>query len=137
MPGESYKLAFTPGLLSAVYQRPHAGQATENLLPNPGAVLLADTSLASDRGGYVDLDGDGRWWIPSGRVFFHPTETATAADELVEATGHFFLPRRFRDPFAHSSFVDYANDLFPPERATHSATPSRHCMTIVSCKPSN
>lgn len=113
LPGESYKLAFTPGLLSAVYQRPHAGQATENLLPNPGAVLLADTSLASDRGGYVDLDGDGRCWIPSGLVFFHPTETATAADELVEATGHFFLPRRFRNPFAHSSFVDYANDLLP------------------------
>jgi RHS repeat-associated protein len=113
LPGESYKLAFTPGLLSTVYQRPHAGQATENLLPNPGTVLLADTSLASDRGGYIDLDGDGRWWIPSGRVFFHPTETATAADELVEATGHFFLSRRFRDPFAHSSFVDYANDLFP------------------------
>jgi RHS repeat-associated protein len=111
--GESYKLAFTPGLLSTVYQRPHAGQATENLLPNPSTVLLANTSLPSDRGGYVNLDGDGRWWIPSGRVFFHPAETATAADELVEATGHFFLPRRFRSPFAHNSFVDYANDLFP------------------------
>jgi RHS repeat-associated protein len=111
--GESYKLAFTPGLLSTVYQRPHAGQATENLLPNPSTVLLASTTLPSDRGGYVDLDGDGRWWIPSGRVFFHPSETATAADELVEATSHFFLPRRFRDPFAQSSFVDYANDLFP------------------------
>ena len=113
LPGESYKLALTPGLLSTVYQRPHASLATENLLPNPGTVLLADTSIASDRGGHVDLDGDGRWWIPSGRVFFHPTETATAADELVEATGHFFLPRRFRNPFAHSSFVDYENDLFP------------------------
>ena len=113
LPGESYKLALTPGLLSTVYQRPHTSLATENLLPNPGTVLLADTSLASDRGGYVDLDGDGRWWIPSGRMFFHPTETATAADELVEATGHFFLPRRFRNPFAHNSFVDYENDLFP------------------------
>jgi RHS repeat-associated protein len=113
LPGESYKLALTPGLLSTVYQRPHAGQATENLLPNPSAVLLADTSLASDRGGYVDLDGDGRWWMPSGRLFFHPTETATAADELVEATGHFFLPRRFRDPFTRSSFAEYAHDLFP------------------------
>ncbi len=73
LPGESYKLAFTPGLLSTVYQRPHPGQATENLLPNPSTVLLANTSLPSDRGGYVDLDGDGRWWIPSGRVFFHPS----------------------------------------------------------------
>jgi hypothetical protein len=113
LPGESYKLAFTPGLLSTVFKRPHAGQATEHLLPNPGAVLPADTSLASDRGGYVDLDGDGRWWTPSGRVFFHPTETTSAADELVEATAHFFLPRRFRDLFAHSSVVEYAHDLLP------------------------
>jgi RHS repeat-associated protein len=113
LPGEGYKLSFTPGLLSTVYQRPHAGLATENLLANPGSVLLANASLPSDRGGYVDLDGDGRWWIPSGRVFFHPTETATAADELVEGAGHFFLPRRVQDPFSRSSFVDYANDLLP------------------------
>jgi RHS repeat-associated protein len=113
LPGESYKLAFTPGLLSTAYQRPHAGLASESLLPNPGVVLRADTSLTSDRGGYVDLDGDGRWWIPSGRMFFHPAETVTAADELVEGAGHFFLPRRVQNPFSQSSFVDYANDLFP------------------------
>ena len=113
LPGESYKLTFTPGLLGAIYQRPHAGLATENLLPSPSAVLLADGALESDRGGYVDLDGDGRWWIPSGRMFFHPDESAAATAELAEATGHFFLPRRFRNPFGQSSFVDYANDLFP------------------------
>ena len=113
LPGESYKLAFTSGLLSTVHQRPHASLATENLLPNLGAVLLADGAPESDRGGYVDLDGDGRWWIPSGRLFFHPGENASVQDEMFEATGHFFLPRRFRNPFAHSSFVDYANDLFP------------------------
>jgi len=112
LPGESYKLAFSPGLVSAVYQRPRAGQTAENLLPNPGTVLPIDATHESDRGGYVDLDGDGHWWIPSGRMFFHPTETA-AADELTEATGHFFLPRRFRNPFGHSAFVDYAHDLFP------------------------
>jgi RHS repeat-associated protein len=113
LPGESCKLAFTPGLLSTVYQRPHSGQAAENLLPDPGSVLRFDATHESDRGGYVDFDGDGRWWIPSGRVFFHPDDSATPAVELVEATGHFFLPRRFLNPFAHSSFVDYANDLLP------------------------
>lgn len=112
LPGENHKLVFTPGLLSAIYQRSHDGLAIESLLPNLGAVLQADTSLASDRGGYVDLDGDGRWWTPSGRMFFHPDENVAATTELTEATGHFFLPRRFRDPFARSTFVDYANDLF-------------------------
>lgn len=113
LPGESYKLAFTAGLLSAVYQRLHAGQVTENLLPDPGAVLPVDANHKSDRGGYVDIDGDGRWWIPSGRMFFHSDETASGANELAEAANHFFLPRRFRDPFAQSTFVDYAHDLFP------------------------
>ena len=113
LPGESYKLAFTPGLLSGVFQRSQSGQMPENLLPNPGMVLLADSSPASDRGGYVDLDGDGRWWVPSGRAYFHPTENAVAADELLEAASHFFLPRRFRNAFGQSSFVDYENDLLP------------------------
>jgi RHS repeat-associated protein len=113
VPGETYQLAFTPGLLSAAYQRAVAGQAAENLLPNPAGVFLADGNPASDRGGYVDLDGDGRWWMPSGRTFFHPADTATAADELADAAAHFFVARRFRDPFGRSTIVDYASDLLP------------------------
>ena len=31
--------------------------------------------------------------------------------ELAEALTHFFLPRRFEDPFGKSTFVDYAHDL--------------------------
>jgi len=112
LPGESYKLAFTPGLISNVYQRPHAG-AIEALLPNPAAALLATSSVPSDRGGYVDLDGDHHFWIPSGRVFFHPTDGVSPATELAEATRHFFLPRRVRDPFGHGSVVEYSHDLFP------------------------
>jgi RHS repeat-associated protein len=113
LPGESYKLAFTPGLLSSVYQRSHAGQATESLLPNPGAVLKADAVNWADRGGYVDLDGDGNWWIPSGRVFFHPDPSVAPASELAEAVSHFFLQRRFRDAFSHDTVVEYSNDLLP------------------------
>jgi RHS repeat-associated protein len=111
LPFQKYKLAFTPGLLT-VYQR---GQ--ENLLPNPASVLR-------DQGGYVlgdDLktqglfpasDLDGRWWIPSGQVFYslHPADTA--AQELSNAHAHFLLPRRFRGPFGNNSTVLYdAYDL--------------------------
>ena len=113
LPGESYKLAFTPGLLSTVYQRPRTGQGSENLLPSPGNVFPADAGQWSDRGGYVDLDGDGSWWIPSGRVFFHSDSSASAAVELAEAAAHFFMPRRFRDPFGQSTVVGYAQDLLP------------------------
>jgi RHS repeat-associated protein len=67
LPGETYKLALTPGLLKAVYQRERTGQATEDLLPDRSAIL---GSKDPDGGGYVDLDGNGHWWIPSGRVFY-------------------------------------------------------------------
>ena len=109
LPGESYKLAFTPGLLAQVYQR-----AAENLLPDAATLLAANVPGAqvADRGGYVDLDNDGHWWIPSGRVFFDinaddQNPAATAPQELTEARRHFFLPRKYTDPFGHSSRVDY------------------------------
>ena len=104
LPGETYKLALTPGLLGAVYRRRLDGhEEDEPLLPNPEAILPlpADptTATPTDRGGYVDLDGDGRWWVPSGRIFYAPGGTDTAAAELAHARQHFFLPHRFRDPF--------------------------------------
>jgi RHS repeat-associated protein len=106
--GEAYKLAFTPGLLEQTFQRPRPGHSAEALLPNP-ALVLGGRDASS--GGYVDLDGDGNWWIPSGRSFFHVDEV-TAAEELAEAGAHFFMPRRYRNPFGQTSFVDFdAYDL--------------------------
>jgi RHS repeat-associated protein len=104
LPGESYQLAFTPGLLAQTFL--HDGQP---LLPDPAAVL---GGAGADRGGYVDLDGDGNWWLPSGRVFFSPDTDHSAAEELNHARGHFFLPHRTRDPFhtdavRTESFVTY------------------------------
>lgn len=109
LPGESYKLAFTPGLLTQAYKRKLGDAPEENLLPNPAQAL---GGKGADQGGYVDLDGNGHWWIPSGRLFYSLTADAanpaiTAAAELAEARQHFFLPRKFTDPFDHSSTVDY------------------------------
>ena len=79
LPGESYKLAFTPGLLDQIY----SATGRSSLPANPADVLAGG---GPDRGGYVDLDGDGHWWIPSGKVFLiHPAVTITAAQELTEA----------------------------------------------------
>jgi len=111
LPHESYQLAFTPGLL-ATYTR-----GTEVLLPDPAQVL-------GQEGGYVlsdDLkrqnlfpasDPAGQWWIPSGQVFYSPDPADTPAQERANGTSHFFLPRRFRDPFGHDTTVGYdAHDL--------------------------
>ncbi len=94
VPFETYTLAFTPKLLET-FKR----DGQNLLLPN--AVTLMQ------EGGYVDLDSDGHYWIPSGRMFFHANVSASAAQELNEANTHFFLPRRYRDPFGYEATVTF------------------------------
>ncbi|WP_217646261.1 SpvB/TcaC N-terminal domain-containing protein [Halomonas korlensis] len=116
LPGESYKLAFTPGLLAQVFQRPRAGQPAEPLLPDPAAVLggqagnqggyLRSQTLKAD-GRFPATDADDHWWIPSERSFYSTNPTDDAATELAQAQQHFFLPRRYRDPFGQDAFVDF------------------------------
>ena len=108
LPGESYKLAFTPGLLAQIFQRD--GLA---LLPNPATILGGQ---GADRGGFVvsqdlkaagdfpNTDPDDHWWIPAGRVFLSPDSAHSAAQERAYAQSHFFLPHRYRDPF-HTNAV--------------------------------
>jgi RHS repeat-associated protein len=124
VPGESYKLAFTPGLLAQVFQRPRQGQVAEPLLTDPAAVLGGQSG---NRGGYLQSqtlkadvfpvsDADDHWWIPSGQSFYSTNPSDNAATELAQALLHFFLPRRYRDPFAQDALVDFdANDLLMTE----------------------
>ncbi len=121
LPGESYKLTFTPGLLGEIYRRPRPHQPEENLLPDPPSVL-------GDEGGYVDLDGDGHWWTQAGTVFYSRQPNDGPVEELHHAQRHFFLPMRFRDPFGNVSTLGYdAHDLAavesrdPLENTLHSA----------------
>lgn len=114
--GEGYKLAFTPGLLANVYRRTIGAGLEEMLLPDPTLVLPGG---AGDRGGYVDLEGDGHWWVPSGRAFFDANADAvnpasTAVQELAQARSHFFQPQKFVDPFGNATAVVHdADNLFP------------------------
>ena len=97
LPGSSYRLAFTPGLIAKVYER-----GATALLPDPTAVLK---NHAADGGGYVDLDGDGHWWTQSGRVYY--AISPAIPGELSEARTSCFLPRRFEDPFGNAALVNY------------------------------
>lgn len=85
LPFESYKLAFTPSLLNAIY----AGRTNDAMLSEAG---------------YLHSEGDANWWAPSGRVFYSPNPTDSPAQEVASAQSHFFLPHRYRDPF-HTSLV--------------------------------
>jgi RHS repeat-associated protein len=105
LPGVSYKKALTPGLIPQVFSR--GGSA---LLPTPATVLA---STAADGGGYVDLDSDGNWWVPSSRIYYSPV-AGTAAQETAFATAHYYLPQRYVDAFGNTTTVafDNPNDLF-------------------------
>ena len=93
LPGESYKLAFTPQLLD-VYQ-PKASRAQLTAL------------LTGVEGSYRDLDNNGSLWIPSGLIFFSANPGDNPQQELAFARAHFFLPHRFQDLFGNNSFVSY------------------------------
>jgi RHS repeat-associated protein len=104
LPGESYKLALSPGLLSFVYKRVIKGKPPENLIPNLSNILK---SKNADGGGYVDLDNNGFWWVPSGRIFYSPHEMDDPFQELFFARKHFFLPHCFEDPFGNKTIIFY------------------------------
>jgi RHS repeat-associated protein len=89
LPFESYKLAFTPGLLRQVF----AGRVTDSMLESEGR--------------YVHSEGDDNWWLPSGRIFFSRDPADAAPAELLEARAHFFLPRRLQDQFGNNTVIDY------------------------------
>lgn len=111
--GETFKLAFTPGLLEKVYQRGLNGQPSEILLSNPATMLEGEGKYLLSQnlktlGVFPDTDLDDHWWIPSGRVFYI-SENVDAGKELAYAKQHFFLPRRYIDPFGNSSTVTFDN----------------------------
>jgi len=91
LPGESYKLALTSGLLDVF-----GDKATPDEM---GSILRG--------AGYRDLDADGPFWIPSGRRFYSPDSDDPADREFAYARAHFFLPHRFQDPFANTTVVGY------------------------------
>ena len=104
LPHETYKLAFTPGLLEKVYQRLDKNNQPEKLIDlDILPADLANEEPTSDRGGYVQLEGSDGWWIPSGQVRYAIDEN----EELAEARTHFFLPRVYTDPFGESGQVDF------------------------------
>ncbi len=94
LPFETYRLAFTPGLVAHVYA---------DRVPN---------ALLADEGRYVHTEGDANWWMPSGQTFYSTSPGDRPAQELAHARQHFFLPHRYRDPFhtdavSTETFVTY------------------------------
>lgn len=93
LPGESYKLALTPGLLD-IFQTKASRSELERI-------------LTGDEGRYRDLDGNQSLWLASGQTYYSPSPNDTAHQELAFARKHFYLPHRVQDPFGNSTVVAY------------------------------
>lgn len=129
---ESYKLAFTPGLLAQVFRRdgqpllpddPSDPNNVNNVLGGQGGDqcgYVSSQQLKAD-GKFPDTDPDNHWWIHTGQLFYSPNAGDSEAEELDYANQHFFLPHRYRDPFhtdavSTESFVTFdAYDLLTLE----------------------
>lgn len=95
LPGDTYKLALTPTLVSRIF-----GARVTN-------AMLAE-------GGYTQLAPENNWWSAKGRSFYSAGDADNAAQELSAARDHFFVPRRSIDPFGGIARVDYdPYDLLP------------------------
>ncbi len=94
--GESWALAFTPEMLDQL------------LGARVDATLLRET-------GHVQIAGHPGWWRPSGRVHLSPGDGDAPAAEALAARAHFYMARRFADPFGAVTRIAYQFDLMPVE----------------------
>jgi RHS repeat-associated protein len=121
LPFARYNLTLTPGLLATIYQRAHAGQPAENLLPDVPSVLKSGggyvlTDEQQERGLFPAVDTSGAWWIPSTQIFYSADASDPATAELAMAQAHFFLGRRYQDIFGNNTTVAYDGyDLLPTQ----------------------
>jgi hypothetical protein len=88
-------MAFTPGLITGVFQRPQTDGTIQNLLPDPSKVL---GGIGEQQAGYVDVDNNGNWWKQSGTISYSTNPSATAVQELATAKNSFFTPQSFSIP---------------------------------------
>lgn len=100
---ETYKLAITSNLAQQVF-------ITGNSNPNKPADVTSLNTLLSGEGGFVNSQGDGDWWIPSGQIMYSPLP-ANPPDPFVQdpafAAANFYLPQAHRDPFDQYTRITY------------------------------
>ncbi|MEO6548019.1 MAG: SpvB/TcaC N-terminal domain-containing protein [Ferruginibacter sp.] len=100
LPYETYKLAITAGLITAVFK---PGQLTTEVTGG-----LNDANISGYLSGvtlqerFPDMDTTGQYWIRSGIAGFNE-----------DAAVHFYLPERYTDPFGKITQLQYeGKDLF-------------------------
>ena len=113
LPHKTYQLVFTPGIIDEAF--PQDPQDPDDPPIHITDALLRDEARyvkerdLIERGLFPPGSGEDNWWIPSGRAYFSPDPENP---DLEFARDHFYLPRKFEDPFGNRSEVVYdAYDL--------------------------
>ncbi len=118
IPGKNYQLAYTPNLLTKLYET----STGTDLLTTAGLQLPATS-------GYVDLEGDGNWWVPSGKTiypagattnFYLPTGVEDALGSLskIEFDSYKYLPIRTEDALGNRISTEYDYRVLSPKLMT-------------------
>ncbi|PSR18282.1 toxin [filamentous cyanobacterium CCP3] len=110
LPCESFKLAFTPGLLTQVYDSRISAQDLAVLLETEGRYVLED----------------GTWWISSGRQafdaehFYLLTQTKDPFDQIYSSTydPYYLLPILTEDPLQNRVQVKNDYRVLQPQEIT-------------------
>jgi RHS repeat-associated protein len=114
LPGVSYTQCFTQGLIDTIYKRTTG--------TNPGELMASSDPIWLSKDGtgcgFVDLDGDGNLWTPSGQCRYESNLGASASSELTAARSSFFTPRCYMDPLGKSTIVDYDSHVLFPTSVT-------------------
>jgi RHS repeat-associated protein len=100
---ESYKLALTAGLAQQIF-------ITGNSNPNKPVDPVALNTILSGEGGYINGQGEGDWWIPSGQTIYSPVPSNPAnpfVQDPIFAAANFYLPQAHRDPFGQYTRLGY------------------------------
>ncbi|MCA9905042.1 MAG: toxin, partial [Anaerolineae bacterium] len=88
LPYETYQLAFTSDHATTIFDS-------------------FATNMVRTEGGYVQIENDNNWWIPSGRIYYSPNVLDGPSDENTYANAHFYLPQRYHDAFDAFTRVTY------------------------------
>lgn len=100
---QTYKLALTSNLAQQAF-------VTGNSNPNRPADVGSLSSLLAGEGGYVNSQGDGNWWIPSGQIMYSSVPTSPPNPFVQNATfaaSNFYLPQAHLDPFGRYTRLTY------------------------------
>ena len=100
LPFETYTLALTQDLLSAIFKPEQLTAQILTDLQNPNVSGYLSGTALQER--FPDYDSEGHYWIRSGIAGFNS-----------DAAQHFYLPERYTDPFGNTTELTYdEKDVF-------------------------